>query len=61
MDEIKLFKDNDKNKIIEFNKLVHSGNIEYHIENLLFKNPFNSVKDFAYIEVDGKIAAMIAF
>jgi predicted acetyltransferase len=61
MEEIIISTNEDKTRLIEFNELVHSGNIEYHIENLIFKNPFNSIKNFAYIEIDGKIAAMVGF
>jgi len=58
---VKLFNKQDKNRLVEFNKLVHKGNIEYHLTNLLFNNPFNSIENFAYLEIDGKIAAMVGF
>lgn len=61
MDRIKLFNNDDKVRLIAFNKLVHTGNLEYHINNLMFKNPFNNISDFAYIEIDGEIAAMVGF
>ena len=59
--DIKLFNKEDKDRLVEFNKLVHKGNIEYHINNLIFKNPFNDIKNFAYLEINGKIAAMVGF
>jgi len=59
--EVKLFSNEDKDRLIEFNNLVHKEELEYHINNLMFKNPFNSIKNFAYIEIEGEIAAMIGF
>lgn len=59
--DVKLFKKEDKDRLIEFNKLVHKGNIVDHINNLMFKNPFNSIKNFAYLEINGEIAAMVGF
>lgn len=59
MEQIKFFNKEDKNKIIEFNKLVHGKGIDILINNMMFKNPYVSLKDFAYIDDNGKIAAMV--
>ncbi|MBC8062021.1 MAG: GNAT family N-acetyltransferase [Clostridiaceae bacterium] len=59
--EVKLFNIEDKNRLVEFNNLVHREDLEHHIDNLMFKNPFNSIKNFAYLEIYGKIVAMVGF
>jgi len=59
MEQIKFFKKEDREKVIEFNRLVHDDGVVLAVNNIMFNNPFNSLKDFVYIEEDGKILSMV--
>ena len=61
MHNIKLLKGDQKEDIIEFNSLVHHEDLRDTIDKLMYRNPFNSTRDFAYIEENNKIISMVGF
>jgi hypothetical protein len=55
MGDIKFFSEDQREKILEFNILVHNEGVVTVINNIMFKNPFNNLRDFVYLEENGKI------
>lgn len=58
MNQIKSFNKEDKERILQFNKLVHGEEDLTVVNTLMFKNPFQGLNKFVYIEDEGKIASM---
>jgi len=59
MQQIKFFSKEDKERIIEFNKIVHDEGVVSTVNNIMFNNPFHSLQNFVYLEEDGKILSMV--
>lgn len=57
--EIKLAKKEEREKIIEFYKIVFGERIVSSLNKRILNSPFTNINDFSYIEENGKIISMM--